>query len=327
MRFQKLHEEATRLSKNYFRAEAELLDVLQKIDAVKAFRDFQCTSLYQYAVSVLKLSEATAYNFINVARKAVQIPELKAEIDKGNLSIGKARKIVPVLDNSDTQENQREWIEKVKTLSSRKLEQEVAKVAPKEETPESSKFVTESRRALKLGMDESDFQNLKRVQDLESQRQKQAVSMEDAIGVMVKLYLEMKDPLLKAERAVDRVKPVIADSRNSEPVPGQAGVKIPPRFFLMSRFESHAPIAQRIPIPALDLHRVRLRDQMRCTHLNAQNERCDQERWLEIHHVKSVSQGGNNQPSNLTTLCSEHHRQRHDSGVRNGSTPLKKFLS
>ena len=49
------------------------------------------------AVDRLKLSESTALNFINVARKAVQVPALQAEIRAGHVSVSKARKIVPVL--------------------------------------------------------------------------------------------------------------------------------------------------------------------------------------------------------------------------------------
>ena len=66
-----------------------------------------------YAVHDLKLSESVALNFINVARKSVQVPELKAEIEAGSFCVSKARKIVSVI----TPENKTDWIEKAKTLS------------------------------------------------------------------------------------------------------------------------------------------------------------------------------------------------------------------
>lgn len=128
MKIQELHQRALEAAKRFFQAEADLLELLQEIDACKGFRNLGHTSLFSYAVNALKLSESTALNFINVARKAVQVPALKEAIQQGNLSVCKARKIVPVL----TTQNQAEWIEKAKTLPTRKLEKEIAKVAPSE---------------------------------------------------------------------------------------------------------------------------------------------------------------------------------------------------
>jgi 5-methylcytosine-specific restriction endonuclease McrA len=68
---------------------------------------------------------------------------------------------------------------------------------------------------------------------------------------------------------------------------------------------------QRQPIAAALLHQVNLRDQQRCTHHFPDGGRCNQSRWLEIHHRTPVSEGGENTFENLTTLCSAHHRFMH----------------
>ena len=141
-----LHELAMQAAKQYSRAESALIEILQKIDAEKTFRDLGQPSLFAYAVNELKLSESTAYNFINVARKAMQVPALQQQISSGELSVCKARKIVPVL----TLQNQEEWIEKDKILPSRKLEQEVARIAPRESQPERMHYVTDTRVSLSL---------------------------------------------------------------------------------------------------------------------------------------------------------------------------------
>jgi hypothetical protein len=69
--------------------------------------------------------------------------------------------------------------------------------------------------------------------------------------------------------------------------------------------------SQREPIAAALLHQVNFRDQQRCTHQFPDGSRCNQSRWLEIHHRIPVSEGGENTFDNLTTLCSAHHRFRH----------------
>ncbi|MGZ3687872.1 MAG: hypothetical protein ACXVBW_06215, partial [Bdellovibrionota bacterium] len=120
--FQELHRQALIAAKEYFKAEAALLDILQKIDACRGFRQLGYPSCFTYAVGALKLSEATAMNFISVARKSKEVPALQAAIANAELSVSKARKIVPVL----TPENQEEWIEKAKSLPQRELERQVA---------------------------------------------------------------------------------------------------------------------------------------------------------------------------------------------------------
>jgi hypothetical protein len=197
---QELHSQGLQAAQQLISSEAGLLSILQRMDAERGYLDFKETSLMAYATHQLKLPEATALNLINVARKAVQVPELKREIEAGELSVCVARKIVPVL----TPQTQRDWIEKAKTLTTRALEKEVARVRPQEATPERYKYVTEDRIALSLGLDERSFQALKRVQDLESQRLKRAVSIEETIQAMTALYLERRDPVAQAERAQAR---------------------------------------------------------------------------------------------------------------------------
>ncbi|MCM0606027.1 MAG: HNH endonuclease [Xanthomonadaceae bacterium] len=64
-------------------------------------------------------------------------------------------------------------------------------------------------------------------------------------------------------------------------------------------------------MPAKILHQVNLRDQRRCNFINTHNIRCNQTRWIEIHHLLPVSQGGTHALENLTTLCSSHHKLQH----------------
>jgi hypothetical protein len=66
-------------------------------------------------------------------------------------------------------------------------------------------------------------------------------------------------------------------------------------------------LTSRRPLSASEKHAVFLRDQGRCTFVNARGERCNTDRWLHVHHIKPVSQGGTNDPANLTVICSAHH--------------------
>jgi hypothetical protein len=302
-----LHQKALEAVKKYSSAEAELLAALIAIDNERAYRDLGHTSLFNYAVQALKLTESTAYNFITVARKSREVPALMTEIRQGTLSVSKARKVVPVL----TRENQAEWISKAQTLPQKSLEKEVARVAPREAAPERATYLSETYLKLTLGISEKLHLKLKRIVDLESQRTRHAAKLEDALEAMAELYLQKNDPLEKAKRA--KVATAAAAPAAQEPDPStqpvarQAGSEGPAPG---PAVRNTLP-ATRIPLPAVVRHAVNTRDQRRCTHRDRAGTRCPETRWLDIHHVRPVSAGGNNEPGNLTTLCFAHHRMNH----------------
>jgi hypothetical protein len=68
----------------------------------------------------------------------------------------------------------------------------------------------------------------------------------------------------------------------------------------------------RVRITAEISHKVAIRDQAQCTHHKADGARCRNRRWLHIHHIKEIANGGSNELENLTTLCSGHHRMHHN---------------
>src|SRR3989344_747546 len=165
MNIRELHEKALGIVRRLQSVEFELIEVLMQMDELRGYLELGYSSLYDYAINALKLSEASASNFITVARKSKIIPELKLAIQEGELSVAKARKITPVV----TKENSSSWIEMAKTMPKAKLEQAVAKVAPQTLTPERTKYVNESRLELRFGVSEEIMQMLKRAQDIVSQ--------------------------------------------------------------------------------------------------------------------------------------------------------------
>ncbi len=68
---------------------------------------------------------------------------------------------------------------------------------------------------------------------------------------------------------------------------------------------------KRIPFAASIKHQVNLKYQGRCGHTDKQGKRCSQSRFLEIHHMKPVSQGGSNDIDNLILYCHGHHKMEH----------------
>jgi hypothetical protein len=281
--FQEIHQKAVEAAQRFKKAEADLISILQEVESSKTFFKLGYTSLFQYVVQSLQLSESVASNFITVSRKAKEFPALQAAIDEGKITVSKARKVTAVL----TPENQKEWVDKAIELSQKKLEEQVAVVAPETKIQNGVKPVAENLSQLKVGISKELEEKLKRVQDLESQRTRRAVKLSETLEALVDLYLEKKDPVKKAERVLKRD----ADA-------------------CVARHVDRVDQSDNGPIPAKTKHQVTFRDGCQCTHTE-NGKRCENRRWLDVHHIILRSQGGTNALENLRTLCSAHHRMEH----------------
>jgi 5-methylcytosine-specific restriction endonuclease McrA len=281
--FQEIHQKAVQAAQRFKKAEADLISVLQEIESSKTFFKLGYTSLFQYVVQSLQLSESVASNFITVSRKAKEFSALQAAIDEGKITVSKARKVTAVL----TPENQKEWVDKAVELPQKKLEEQVAIVAPETKALNGVKPIAENLSQLKVGISKELEEKLKRVQDLESQRTRRAVKLSETLEALVDLYLEKKDPVKKAERVLKRD----ADA-------------------CVARHVTQVSQSDTGQIPAKTKHQVTLRDGRQCTHTE-NGKRCEARRWLDVHHIILRSQGGTNALENLATLCSAHHRMEH----------------
>ena len=291
---QEIHERAVAKAKRYHEAEGELLEALIQVIQRKVYLEMGYANLFAYATGALKLAEGQAYHFIGVARKSMEVPELKQAIERGSLNVSRARRILSVL----TPQNKESWIGKAELLPQKQLEIEVAKENPKKEIRERIRPVAEERLEMRIGISPKLSGKLSRVKDLLSQKKKKACTLEEAVEAMTELFLDREDPVRKAER--------VLSSRRKETIRERAQVAekvaAPPPF---------AKSRRRAPLPAEIQHAVNLRDQGQCRFVDPSGRRCQQRRWLHAHHIKPVASGGNDESSNLATLCAAHHRFLH----------------
>jgi hypothetical protein len=232
----------------------------------------------------LGLSEAVAYATIAVARKSAEVPALNDAVRAGTVSLSKASRMLSVMNA----ENGAEWIQKAATLSTRQLQREVAKINPRSTTPETASYVSESRLNLTLGVSEKLMLDLRRAQDQVSRSKARPVTLEETLEVVLTTYLKQKDPAARANRAVAR------------------------KGIPTKRVERLCTYRVRTPIPAAIAHAIRFRDQGRCQFKRQGTDAiCGERRFVDLHHIQPISQGGAHQPENLTTLCRAHHQLTH----------------
>lgn len=287
---QSIHDRALEAARIFKKAESELIDIIQDIDFQKRFREKNFTSTFDYCVKFLKLSEATSYTFISLARKSREVPELKTAIQNDLITVSNAKKLVSVI----TKDNKDHWLSLAQSLPKAKLEREIAKVSPQLAVKEKVKFVSESRLKLELGVSESVMNDFKRAQEILMQKTKGRVTLEEVLRKVLEDFLQREDPLKKAQRAIEREKVKRSSTLGAQLVPGP--VQIP--------FE-------RTPLTTHLRHQLAIRDHAQCGYADQDGKRCPQRKWLQIHHVIPVSHGGQNQLENLKTLCFAHHQMIH----------------
>jgi len=334
-----LHEKALALSKDFGRLENELIAVLQEIEAQKIYVELGFSSLFKYATTSLGLSEANAYTFIAVARKAKSIPLLQQSLEEASVSVSKVKPILAVLEL----ENSKAWIQKAKTLSKAEIEKQVAGFAPKAKKREKVQYVREEALRMHLEVREEIYQKLKRVQEISASK-----NLEETLEALVDVYLKTKDPIEKAKRvqkksaaAPGSYRPGGSDRTTvGGRLPGKlptgglpTGERLPtggqPTGGLPTGAKPPVPVLTnacdikskktlprnkvfgRGPIPAKIKHQVFLRDGGRCQYRGTSGEVCGERKFVQIHHLEPLWQGGGDGVDNLLSLCHPHHDYFH----------------
>lgn len=276
--FEKIHQHAVRCSRQYKRSEYELVLALQSVDAKRVYRKMGYASLFYYAVKALKLPEGSAYAFINVARKSIQMPKITKALEVGDITVSQAKRVLSVIQPA----TQDVWIEKAKSLTQRRLEQEVAKESPHVAVPERIRPVCEDRSRLECGISEVLERKLQRAREILSQKRRRVCSLEEVIEAMADGFLEEHDPIERAKRSA------------------------------VNGTEKLPVVTVGKGISSATRHQVILRDYGACAYREASGDRCGSRYFLDIHHILPTSRGGTNALENLTLLCKGHHRATHE---------------
>ncbi len=311
-----IHQEALAVVGRYKTSEIDLIDVLQKVDRHKVYHALMYRSLFHYATSGLGLAEEIAYAFINVSRKAKEIPELREEIRKGTVSVTKAKRLTAVINSK----NQAHWLELAKTCSKQKLEREIALASPIHAVVDRLTYVHpdseihEKTKVLKLnnvvrvqlvaGISEGLMLDIRRVQDIVSQKLRRPATLEEVLKALTDTFLRKDDPIRRAERHQIRTKSKALPGKSTPQPPGNAEARAPIRL--------PPPPPARTALSADLKHQVIRKYQGQCGFLDSAGTRCTEKRFLEIHHIEPLSAGGRDELKNLKLLCSGHHKVHHN---------------
>jgi hypothetical protein len=211
----------------------------------------------------------------------------------------------------------------------------------------SVRVAAEARVQLEVGVSEKLMIKIRRAQGLLGQKLRRGATLEETLEAIVEGYLSKHDPNERAKRQLLRGKletpsensdltqavkstkdgnatkdsqsarqtsnlqfPRIAGEMGASTTANRANAK-----GLKRATYANTPWTKRFgrrrPLPAATKHRVFLKFQARCSHVDQQGERCCETKFLEIHHIKPLYAGGDDRLENLTLLCSGHHKGIH----------------
>ena len=294
----KLHIAAVTCSANLFRNEKNLIKILIQVERRRIYKRFNRRNLLEYITKDLKIDSTYKFELNRVTLKALEIPVLGKALVEGSLRVGHARRIISKL----TCENAEYWVEFAKSHTFKEVREHVARSNLESVTRETKKRLSGTQTRISFVANDSLVEKLERVQALLAQRGKKGKTV-DAIAEMCDLFLKREDPVEKAKRSQVRRNKVVTFRAKEDTVQAQVhtfGIPTEPTPF------ANVHTSKRVPLTAAEKHVVMLRSGGRCTFTDHEG-RCTAQRHTAIHHILPVSEGGSNNPENLTLVCSHHH--------------------
>jgi hypothetical protein len=111
--------------------------------------------------------------------------------------------------------------------------------------------------------------------------------------------------------AVERGQQLLKQSEQAQVGLGESVEKV--FAYYVEREDPVLRAERKAPDKRNEKEKVMVRDQGSCQHQLSPSYRCNQRYWIDIHHIKPRSEGGTDTAENLITLCSGHHRMKHES--------------
>ena len=279
----------------------------------RLFRELGYSSIYQYASEALGFSKSRTRDFVSLASKLDELPKVKKAMAEGNLGYTKAREVVKVA----TPKTEDSWLKAAEAprrelVKQVKRARQVAKVdaGQAELMPGEPTVVAPEELPVRFQVDLTPEQEARRA-TLVEKLHKLGGTPTDRAELLLEALAALVDAQEKGPRGPQHEGPPVHihvhESNGTIEAEGR-----PVGWADAERIRCDAVICRpsrrnESTIPPRIRREVLSRDRHRCTAPG-----CDRTRYLEVHHIVPRSQGGTNEPENLTTLCSSCHRLWHE---------------
>ena len=253
---------------------------------------YQCPSLFEFAVRVLGYSNDAAWRRITAMRALRELPSLQEKIESGALSLTVVARATQFFKEEGAQRKEvglqsMSIPEKLAVFAS--LEGKSTRQAEAVFHAQSSKPL--ATKTLKVELPVEDYAKLEKLQSLLSHRgQGKAGTLAGVLALLI-------------EEGLDKHDPVRIEARSERRRTASFGAPQVMSAAAEQRAKSPAPVAgSSRHIPAAIKRRVWLKDGGKCAESD-----CGATKYLHYDHVQPFFLGGEHSVRNLRLLCSAHH--------------------
>jgi hypothetical protein len=310
---------------------AELVAHLSEVEERRLHLHAACSSMFDYCVNRLGLSEDEACRRIDVARLARRFPALYPLLANGSLSLGAVAALKPHI----TDDNHHELLQASRGLSLTKVREVLAARFPRADVPSTLRKVPQPKVSetpharehaaatlplptltaasatppLAAPVPEVAAQApppltppartpLRAIEPLTPERYK----LQLTVSRELKQKLEQCRDLMRHSNPSGDFAPVI--ERALELLLDQL---MRERFGAAKRPRVEKPSSSARPSRATR-RTVVARDGLRCAWVSDDGERCNATGWLEFDHEQALGKDGGSEASNVRVLCRSHNR-------------------
>jgi hypothetical protein len=270
----RLRETLRALARDEQSMAAQLVRYLAEVDKRRLYLGDGYSSLFSWCVGLLRLSEAAAYNRIEVARLGGRFPTIFDALEDGSLTLTAARLLGPYL----TPENCAHMLAMACGLTKRELEDALSRLTPANPIPlppqEATIYLAGNRYELRFTIGAETRAKLQRARDL------------------------LRHTLPRGEYAAifDRALTVLLADLERRRFAATPAPRACRATSVGSRY-----------ITAEVRRAVWERDGGQCAYVGRHGRRCRERGFLEFHHLRPFAAGGASTTDNVSLRCRQHN--------------------
>ena len=293
---------------------------LQEIERKRLHLEWGFSSLHQFCVEALGYSEGSAARRVQAARLLRDVPEVKAKLEEGTISLSVAAQAQSFFyresksARSYTPEGKRELLEKLDHKTSRETEVELLKISPQALPQERLRQVTPEHQELRVILDAELIQALEEFKALASHQLPNG-SHQEVLRLALKTATETlrkrklganrktpKTPNAPRTPVIERSPQVPAKLRKTPSSKTQSSTNLP-------LIHNSTPTTGSRFVSVFTKRVVWERDGGACAYVDpVTHRRCGSRLRIEFdHHPIPFALGGESTPANLRLTCRRHN--------------------
>jgi len=305
-----------------------LLEYLVEVDVRRLYATKAYSSLFDYIVKDLGLSEPAAAERVNAVRLMQEVPDVKTHLEEGRLSLTTASQIERFIKTENKVRDDRVQVsEKVAIIdaclnqSKREVEKTLLEKQSDEAkilTREKIKPIASDRMELKLSIDLQTFQKLEKLKELSGETSLERI-FDEGLGLLLLKEQKKRGHDSKPTKPTKSARP--AESKNADKSVRRAQSEKPngpKKADEPKKTETKVTDSNSINLNStnsnsrfipIDLKRaIFKRSGGQCEFTDPKTKRrCKCRYRVQIDHVFPYALGGKTEPNNLRHLCQTHN--------------------